>query len=94
MMAEPGRTRGVAKAAGSLSALQSPSSRDTFIPNSLWGLKLMSLTLVAIGMSGDAIELTYEETAGDPEPFVLTVTSGHISRQTSKSPIEATDFEA
>ena len=57
-------------------------------------MKLMSLTLVAVEISGDAIELTYEETAGDPEPFVLTVTSGHISRQTSKSPIEATDFEA
>ena len=54
----------------------------------------MSLTLVAVEISGDAIELTYEEAAGDPEPFVLTVTSGHISRQTSKSPIEATDFEA
>jgi hypothetical protein len=54
----------------------------------------MSLTLVAVGISGDVIELTYEETAGDPQPFVLTVTSHYISRQTSKSPIEASDLEA
>jgi hypothetical protein len=55
---------------------------------------MMSLTLVAVGISGDVIELTYEETAGDPQPFVLTVTSDHISRETSKSPIEASDLEA
>ena len=54
----------------------------------------MSLTLVAVGMSGDVIELTYEETVGDPRPFVLTVTSRHISRQTSKVSIEASDLEA
>jgi hypothetical protein len=54
----------------------------------------MSLTLVAVAMSGDVIELTYEETAGDSRPFVLTVTSRHISRQTSKLPIEASDLEA
>ena len=54
----------------------------------------MSLTLVAVEISGDVIELTYEETSGDPQPFVLKVTSGLISRQTSKSPIKATDFEA
>ncbi len=55
---------------------------------------MTSLTLVAVAMSGDVIELTYEETVGDPRPFVLTVTSRHISRQTSKSPIEASDLEA
>jgi hypothetical protein len=54
----------------------------------------MSLTLVAVAMSGDVIELTYEETAGDPQPFVLTVTSHYISRQSSKSPTEASDLEA
>jgi hypothetical protein len=54
----------------------------------------MSLTLVAVAITGNVIELTYEETVGDPQPFVLTVTSHHISRQTSKSPIEASDFEA
>jgi hypothetical protein len=54
----------------------------------------MSLTLVAVAMSGDVIELTYEETAGDPQPFVLTITSHYISRQSSKSPIEASDLEA
>ena len=54
----------------------------------------MSLTLVAVAMSGDVIELTYEEAVGDPKPFVLTVTSRHISRQTSKLPIEASDLEA
>ena len=42
----------------------------------------------------DVIELTYEGTVGDPHPFVLTVTSHHISRQTSKLPIEASDLEA
>jgi hypothetical protein len=57
-------------------------------------MKLTSLTLVAVGISGDVIELTYEETAGDHQPFVLTVTSHYISRQTSKSPIEASDLEA
>ena len=50
--------------------------------------------LVAVAITGDVIELTYEETVGDPQPFVLTVTSHHISHQTSKSPIEASDFEA
>jgi len=54
----------------------------------------MSLTLMAVGISGDVIELTYEETAEDPQPFVLAVTSHYISRQTSKSPIEASDLEA
>jgi hypothetical protein len=54
----------------------------------------MSLALVAVGISGDVIELTYEETAGDPQPFFLTVTSRYISRETSKSPIEASDLEA
>src|SRR5271154_3692262 len=46
-------------------------------------VRLMSLTLVAVAITGDVIELTYEETVGDPQPFVLTVTSHHISRQTS-----------
>lgn len=55
---------------------------------------MMSLTLVAVAISGDVIELTYEETVGDPRPVVLTVTSGHIARETSKSPIEASDLEA
>ena len=40
------------------------------------------------------IELTYEETIGDPHPFVLTVTSHHISRQTCKLTMEASDLEA
>jgi hypothetical protein len=54
----------------------------------------MSLTLVAVGISGDVIELTYEETVGDPEPFVLTVTSRHIARETSKHlPMNASDLE-
>ena len=91
MMAEPGRLRVIAEA---LSASQSPSSRNTFIANSLRGMKLMSLTLIAVANRGDVIELTYEETVGDPHPFVLTVTSHHISRQTSKLPIEASDLEA
>jgi hypothetical protein len=55
---------------------------------------LMSLTLMAVGISGDVIELTYEQATGDPQPFVLTVTSHYISRQTSKCPIEASDLEA
>ena len=54
----------------------------------------MSLTLIAVANRGDVIELTYEETVGDPHPIVLTVTSHYISRQTSKLPIEATDLEA
>jgi hypothetical protein len=54
----------------------------------------MSLTLIAVANRGNAIELTYEETVGDPQPFVLTVTSGRIIRETSKSPIMASDFEA
>ena len=54
----------------------------------------MSLTLIAVANRGDVIELTYEETVGDPRPVVLTVTSHHISRQTSKLPIEASDLEA
>jgi hypothetical protein len=73
---------------------QSPSFCDKFIPNSPGEVRLMSLTLVAVAITGNAIELTYEETVGDPQAFVLTVTSHHISRQTSKSPIEASDFEA
>ena len=54
----------------------------------------MSLKLVAVANRGDVIELTYEETVGDPQPVVLTVTSHHISRQTSKLPVEASDLEA
>ena len=57
-------------------------------------MKLMSLTLIAVANRGHVIELTYEETVGDPHPFVLTVTSQHISRQTTKLPIEASDLEA
>ena len=30
----------------------------------------MSLTLIAVANRGDVIELTYEETVGDPHPFV------------------------
>ena len=90
-MAEPGRLRVIAEA---LSASQSPSSRNTFIANSLRGMKLMSLTLIAVANRGNVIELTYEETVRDPHPFVLTVTSQHISRQTTKLPIEASDLEA
>jgi hypothetical protein len=56
---------------------------------------MMSLTLIAVANRGDAIELTYEETVGDPQPFVLTVTSSHISSRTSKPlPITASDLEA
>jgi hypothetical protein len=54
----------------------------------------MSLTLIPVANRGDVIELTYEETVGDPHPFVLTVTSHHISCQTSKLPIEGSDLEA
>ena len=55
----------------------------------------MSLTLVAVANRGDAIELTYEKTVGDPEPFILTVTSQYISSQTSKPlPISASDVDA
>jgi hypothetical protein len=54
----------------------------------------MSLTLIAVASKENVIELTYEETVGEPQPFVLTVTSHYISRQTSKSPIEASDLEA
>jgi hypothetical protein len=55
----------------------------------------MSLTLIAVANRGDAIELTYEETVGDPQPFVLTIMSHHISRQTSAAlPIRASDLEA
>jgi hypothetical protein len=50
--------------------------------------------VVAVANRGDVIELTYEETVGDPQPVVLTVTSHHISRQTSKRPVEASDLEA
>jgi hypothetical protein len=54
----------------------------------------MSLTLIAVASKENVIELTYEEMVGEPQPFVLTVTSHYISRQTSKSPIEASDLEA
>ena len=54
----------------------------------------MSLTLIAVANRGNGIELTYEETVGDPQPFVLTVTSRHISRETFKSPIKASDLDA
>jgi hypothetical protein len=54
----------------------------------------MSLTLIAVANRGTVIELTYEETVGDPQPFVLTVTSLHISSRTSKpTPVEASDLE-
>jgi hypothetical protein len=54
----------------------------------------MSLTLIAVANRGNVIELTYEETVGDPQPFILTVTSRHISRETSKSLIKASDLDA
>jgi hypothetical protein len=72
-------------------ALQSPNFSGTSI---LGQGKLMSLTLIAVANRGNAIELTYEETVGDPQPFVLTVTSGHISREISQSAINAPDLEA
>jgi hypothetical protein len=40
----------------------------------------MSLALVAVGISGDVIELTYEETVGDPQSIVLTVTTTFLVR--------------
>ena len=53
------------------------------------------LTLLAVANKGNAIELTYEETLAHSQPFVLTVTSGHISRQTSKPlPIRTSGLEA
>jgi hypothetical protein len=55
----------------------------------------MSLTLVAVANRGNAIELTYEETIGDPQPFILTVTQDHVAGQTSKPlPISASDLQA
>jgi hypothetical protein len=54
----------------------------------------MSLTLIAIENRGNLIELTYEETAGDPQPFVLTITSRHVASRISKPlPMSASDFE-
>jgi hypothetical protein len=54
----------------------------------------MALTLIAVANRGNAIELTYEETIGDPQQFVLTVTSRHVSIRTSKPlPIRASDYE-
>ena len=46
----------------------------------------MSLTLVAISRNKNGIDLTYEETIGDPRPFVLTVTSTHVAHRVSKHP--------
>jgi hypothetical protein len=55
----------------------------------------MSLTLVAVANRGNAIELTYEETIGDPQPFVLTVTQNHVASETSKPlPIGPSELDA
>jgi hypothetical protein len=53
------------------------------------------LTLLAVANKGNAIELTYKETLAHSQPFVLTITSGHISRQTCKPlSIRTSDLEA
>jgi hypothetical protein len=55
----------------------------------------MSMTLIAVANKGTVIELTYEETMQHPQPFVLSVTSRHISSRTCKPlPIKASDLEA
>jgi hypothetical protein len=55
----------------------------------------MSLTLVAIARNENGINLTYEETIGDPRPFVLTVTSTHVAHQVSKHlPISTAEMQS
>src|SRR5215470_15529266 len=72
-----------------------PIRDGILIPNAVGGVQSMSLTLIAVANRGTVIELTYEETVGDPQPFVLTVTSRHISSRTSKPlPLTASDLEA
>jgi hypothetical protein len=75
---------------------QSPNSCGIITcTNGVRGVKSMSLTLIAVANRGDLIELTYEEAVGDPQPFVLTLTSRHISIQTFKPlPISASDLVA
>jgi hypothetical protein len=58
------------------------------------GMQSMSLTLVAVAKREDMIDLSYEETVGDPSPFVLTVTPQHVAHQTSKPlPLSGSDLE-
>ncbi len=55
----------------------------------------MSLTLIAVANRGNAIELTYEETIGDSQPFVLTVTQDHVASHTFKPlPISPSELDA
>jgi hypothetical protein len=55
---------------------------------------MISLTLIAIANRGNLIELTYEETVGDPQPFVLTITSRHVATRIFKPlPVSASDIE-
>jgi hypothetical protein len=57
-------------------------------------MQSMSLTLVAVAKREDMIDLSYEETVGDPSPFVLTVTPQHVAHQTSKPlPLSGSDLE-
>ena len=54
----------------------------------------MPLTLVAVAKREDMIDLSYEETLGDPSPFVLAVTPQHVAHQTSKPlPLSGSDLE-
>jgi hypothetical protein len=54
----------------------------------------MPLTLVAVGKSENVVDLWYEETVGDPSPFVLTVTPEHVAHETSKPlPLSGFDLE-
>jgi hypothetical protein len=55
----------------------------------------MALTLIAVANRENVVDLTYEETVGDPQPFILTVTSHHVANQSSKLlPISASDLQA
>jgi hypothetical protein len=51
-------------------------------------MQSMSLTLVAVAKREDMIDLSYEETVGDPSPFVLTVTPQHVAHPLSGSDLE------
>ena len=48
----------------------------------------MPLTLVAVAKREDMIDMSYEETLGDPSPFVLTVTPQHVAHHLSGSDLE------
>jgi hypothetical protein len=55
---------------------------------------LLRKELVAVAKREDMIDLSYEETVGDPSPFVLTVTPRHVAHQTSKPlPLSGSDLE-